>query len=105
MLTPARAKECVSERPNIPFRIPWSDLVAMRVPQRQLQNSGTVDLRHTLVHEGEEADGRCGDAHGVDESTREVRAEDGAEIVFGYLFSTVSTITRRLYSKKHSPVP
>ncbi len=36
------------------------------------QYSCTVDLRHALVHEREEADGRRGDAHGVDESTREV---------------------------------
>ena len=40
------------------------------------------DLGHALVHEREEADGRSGDAHGVDEAAGEVGAEDGAEVVF-----------------------
>lgn len=45
-----------------------------------------LELRHTLVHESEEADGRGGDAHGVDEAAGEVGAEDGAEVGFGDLF-------------------
>ena len=36
---------------------------------------------HPLVHEGKEADGRSGNAHGVDEAAGEVRAKDGAEVV------------------------
>ncbi len=48
MLTPARAKECVSERPNKPFRIPWSDLVAMRPPATPTSNSTHAPLTFAM---------------------------------------------------------